>query len=369
MRFQLDRTTLVFVLFIIILAVIFGANQFIQSQPPFEITIAVDPLAADWVEAAAQDYNDSRQLIANGTVRVQVNLIVTDDLDVWRNNPNWDGNNHPHGWIASSSASLDYVPPTLPFRPLNGSLARTPLVWGSFDSRLPYITDNDARPFDWAAVQDIAVAQRWSNVGVSNDSSFINMAIIWPTSSMAGLGAVMTSAADYGQTTTLDNTLLNSAGFSDWFTPLKDAMANSQRIGGNPAETMALRGTSTADFALLPESQWLLAYDDLAENGGVTFAYPAYQFILDFPVARWENPQSTDNELAAVASFADFLASEAGQALTVQHGLRPANSEPSENATLFTKALAKGIQLEPGYGQMLDSPTRGVADMLIGMMG
>jgi hypothetical protein len=369
MRFQIDRTTIIFIIFLVILGIIFGANQFVQNQPPLEITVAVDPLAEDWVQAAAQAYNGSNPLIANGTTRVQVKIVVADDLDVWRGNPAWNSSNHPEAWIASSSISIDYLPPNLPFRTLHGSLARTPLVWGGFANRVTWITDSGTRPFDWASVQEIAVAQSWANVGVTNDPSYVNMAIIWPSSSMAGVGALMTAAADYSQTTALSTDVTGDSSFVAWFSPINDSLQNSQRIGGNPAETMASRGSSAADFALLPELQWLLTVDNLTKNGDFAFSYPAYQFFLDFPMARWEDSQMTDNQLAAVASFGEFLAAESGQTLAIAHGLRPANREPDASATLFTNAQAQGIQLTPDYGHLIEKPiSHGLADWLIGLV-
>ena len=98
MRLQFDRTTIIFLLFVIIIAVIFGVQQVVQRQPPLEITIAVDPLAEDWVKAAANAYNSSTPVV-NGTTRVQVSVIVVDDLDVWYDTSSWTSNNHPHGWL------------------------------------------------------------------------------------------------------------------------------------------------------------------------------------------------------------------------------------------------------------------------------
>ena len=357
MRFQFDRTTLVFLLFVIIVAAIFGVQQVVQRQPPIEINIAVDPLAEDWVRAAATDYNNSTPLVS-GTTRVQVAITVTDDLDVWRGNPNWTSNNHPHGWIPSSSLSLDYAPTNLPFVSVVDSLARTPLVWGGFNNRVQVITVNDTRAFDWTAVQEIAVAQRWDNGGN------VNMAMNWPSSSMAGVGALLSAAGSFHSTETVNRDLLNDAAFASWFQPLDDSVRNSQRIGGSPAEAMAARGTGVADFALLPESQWLNSAEGLADKG-FTFRYPAYQFVLDFPMAQWDDAATTATERAAVKSFADFLRGSQGQALAIAKGLRPVSGELDSSATLFTNAEAQGIQLIPDYDLLVHPADRNTTDALI----
>ena len=357
MRLPFDRTTIIFLLFVIILAAIFGIQQVVQRQPPYEITIAVDPLAEGWVQAVAIEYNNSTQLV-NGTTRIRVAITVTDDLDVWRGNPGWNTNNHPDGWIASSSLAVEYIPSTLPFTVVAPSVARTPLVWGGFNNRVEAITENSTRPFDWEAVQTIAAGQSWETGGN------VNMALNWPTSSMSGVGVLLTAAASQSGATPITRDIINDPAFDNWFQPIHDSVRNAERIGGSPAEQMASRGTTVADFALLPESQWLQSVADLADDG-ITFSYPAYQFILDFPISVWDDAQTTDIDRAAVQSFANFLLSSQGQALAVQHGLRPANSEPDTSATLFADAQVYGIQLTPDLTQIVQPDSRNTTDAVI----
>lgn len=356
MRNFFDRTTLIFFLFVIIIAAIFGVQYVVQRQPPLEITIAVDPLAEAWARATATEYNDSTQLI-NGTTRVQVTITVTDDLDVWRGNPNWNSTNHPDGWLASSSLSTMYLPTSLPFTPIVTSLARTPLVWGGFDNRVAVLTENGVQPFDWTAVQTVATSQRWEAGGN------VNMAINWPTSSMSGVGALMTAVAHQSNTTTMTSDLINDA-FDTWFIPIHDSVRNAERIGGSPAEAMASRGTTVADFALLPEVQWLQSIDSLVADG-FTFSYPTYQFILDFPILSWDDAQTTDTQREAVQSFADFLMGSRGQALAIENGLRPASGELDTTATVFVNAQAYGIQLMPDLTQVVQPDNRNTTDAVI----
>src|SRR5690606_14054287 len=147
------------------------------------------------------------------------------------------------------------------------------------------------------------------------------MAINWATSSMAGVGALTTATASYGQDTNVTRSLLSDASFTSWFAPIRESVLNSERLGGNPAQSMAARGASAADFALLPESQWLTELDSLtANNRDFAFSYPAYQYPLDFPIALWSDAQVTTNERTAVQSLANFLAND-GQELALEHGL------------------------------------------------
>lgn len=355
MRFDIDRATIVLVIFVILIVAIFGINQFVQSQPPFEISVVVDPLAEDWIMDAAQQYNNSNAII-NNTVRVQVTIQVSDDLDVWRGNPGWNSQNHPIGWIPSSSISLDFAPSGLPFEVLDASLAYTPLVWGGFQNRVAVITEDSTQAFDWASAQAVADNSSWS------DGGFVNMAINWPSSSMAGLGAISSAVATYQNSAEITRSTLTDSSFSTWFQAIEDSVLNSERLGGNPAQAMASRGSSAADFALLTESQWLTQVNSLSSSGFV-FAYADYQFPLDFPIALWSDTQTTANERAALQSFANYLS--ANEQIALAHGLRPTGTVLDSNATLFTQAAPYGILLEVPVTQTISNIDRGTADALI----
>lgn len=358
MRFGFDRTTLVLVIFVAVIATIFGVNQFVQSQPPLEITVVVDPLAEDWVTTAAQNYNNNNLIIAN-SVRVQVNVQVADDLDIWRGNSGWNSQNHPDAWIPSSSQSFAYMPSSLPFEIVNDSLVYTPLVWGGFQNRVNIITENGTRPFDWQAVQAVAETASWS------DGGFVNMAINWASSSMSGVGALSSASASYQQNSTITRSLLTDSNFVAWFAPIRESVLNSERLGGNPAQVMATRGSSAADFALLPEAQWLIELDNLtANNRAFSFSYPAYQYPLDFPIALWDDAQVTANQRTAVQSFADFLAND-GQSIAIEYGFRPTNTVIDSSADLFAQAERYGILLSLPASEVVSISDRGTIDAII----
>lgn len=357
MRFQIDRTTIILVIFLVVIAAIFGINQFVQSQPPFEIAVVVDPLAEDWIRAVATQYN-ADNVIINNTTRVQVNVQVTDDLDVWRGNPGWNSQTHPDAWIPSSSLSLDYAPSSLPFEIIEESLAYTLLVRGGFQNRVDVITANGTGAFDWDAIQAVSAGISWS------DGSYVNMAMNPANSSMAGVAVLAEAVSAYQQNTAISRSTLNEPDFEAWFQPLKDSMLNSQRLSGNPAQVMASRGASAADFALLPESQWLVELASLTENASIAFSYSDYQFPLDFPIALWADSETGDTERTAVQSFANYLTSE-GQSIAIEHGFRPVNTVLDSSASLFMQGEPYGILLAPPPGQVIDTLDRGTADALI----
>jgi hypothetical protein len=195
------------------------------------------------------------------------------------------------------------------------------------------------------------------------DGGFVNMAINWSTSSMAGLGALSSAVASYQETPVIDRSILSDSNFVTWFAPIEDSVLNSERLGGNPAQAMASRGSSAADFALLPESQWLTQRQGLTANNAFTFTYADYQFPLDFPIALWVDSQTTANQRAALQSFANYLSTHGDIAL--KYGLRPTGAVLDSSATLFTQAEPYGILLEAPAGQTITNIDRGTADTII----
>lgn len=358
-----DRTTLLFLVFLLVIGVLFGLNYLVTRQTPEVITVAVDPLAEDWVRAAADAYNASNPII-NNTTRVRVEVTAINDLDVFQNDSGWSSSNHPAAWIASSSLSVEYA--SLPLEVVADSVARTPLVWGGFGSRVALMTQDGGRPFEWQAVQDTVSAQTWSALGASGGN--INMAMEWPTGSMAGIGVLLSAAANEDGTDLITREIAQDLAIASWFEGFQYSISTFENPGGDPAQVMAAQGTAKADFGLLPESQWLVNLDGLTRTEGFVFAYPGYQFMLDFPLMRWDDAQVTELETAAVQSFADYLLSAEGQALAIENGLRPAQNEPTESAALFAAGEAYGIEYQPDYQLAVSPESRAVIDALLRLL-
>lgn len=358
-----DRTTFLFLGFLLVIGVLFGLNYLVTQQEPQAITIAVDPLAEDWVRAAAATYNATNPVV-NNTTRVRVEITSINDLDVWRDGVGWSAMDHPTAWIPSSSLSAEYT--ALPLAVVAESLARTPLVWGGFAERVTVITQDGQRPFEWEAVRQTATAQTWAALGASGGN--VNMAIHWPTSSMAGVGVLLSAAANVEGADVVERQFASSTEFNTWFAPIEESVLNSRRMGGAPAQVLASRGMAQADFGLLPESQWLINLSGLTSGSGFVFKYPAYQFVLDFPLLRWNDSQMTEFEADAVQDFADYLLSDEGQVLALDYGLRPAGGEPTETAALFVAGREYGIALEPDYGLAVLPESRDAINALLRLL-
>ncbi len=357
------RATVVLLIFLLIVGGIIGSSLVLRNQPQLEFTIAVHPLAAEWVRAAANDFNASEPLV-NSTRRVRANIITIEDLDVWLDSPNWTRNDHPAGWIPASNASVSYTTATIPFEIVEPSLARTPLVWGGYMSRVQVLL-RDGATLDWATVQQAAALESWAEIGGEADWRFIKLAFPLPNSDISGLAVLLSGAGSYYEREQLDRNALMDSAFLAWMRPIFDAVPNFQTLGGNVAQGFA-RGPSTAEIGILPEVQWLLQLNGILRNEAVGFYYPRYNFVLDFPLAMWADPTAplSDDERAAVAAFGQYLRTTAQERVTA-YGLRPAEREPQTGDALFDEALKYGIALAPDYGIAVQAPQRQVAETLI----
>ena len=350
------RGTFVLIAFILVVGAIIAVSLLLQNQPAFEVTIAVNPLAEEWAKEAARAFNET-DTIVNATRRVQINVVTVNDVDVWNEDIDWNLNEHPTAWLPASSVSVEYTPTNLPFRIVENSLARTPLVWGGFASRVELLTGQTGT-FDWSSVAESAA--NWNYAQNGN----INMALNYPTNSMAGVGVLFTAVADFNASPTFERASFNNSDFEAWFQPIIDITRNAERIGGNPAQEMASR--RVADVALLPESQWLQRLDSLNDTETMVFAYPQYQFVLDFPLVIWDDTGTTDDERAAIAAFGDWLLNANSQTMLIDFGLRPVSGElTAETGTIFALAEPYGIALEPDLGNAVEAPGRNEAQTLI----
>lgn len=352
------RGTIFIVLFILVAAGIIAASRFISSQPPLQVTVAVDPLVLPWLQNAVNTFNESGTVI-NGTRRVTVALTAIDDLRVWLDSRTWTVNDHPTGWIPASSASLSYaIDAGMPLQTAAESLARTPLVWGGFTSRVNIITKDGTQPLDWPAVAAAAEAESWQAAGGDSSWQFVKLAFAQPTSKMSGLAVMLSGAAAFNESGDLAGDALTARSFREWMEPIIQSVPNFSNLGADPAAAIARQGTAIADVALLPEVDWLVNMIRLQRDDRMVFAYPAYQFVLDFPLARWDDPQTTADERAAIDALANWLLDPARQTLLLDYGLRPASNEPIQDNRLFMAGVDYGIQLNPDYGQAVMPPRR-----------
>ncbi|MEZ4672353.1 MAG: substrate-binding domain-containing protein [Anaerolineae bacterium] len=354
------RGTIFIVLFILIAAAIVGASRFLSSQPPLEFTVAVDPLAQNWLQEAVNSFNNSQPVV--NTRRIIFNVTPIDDPVVWQGQHRWTPASHPDAWLAASSLSLRYALSSgLSVSNVTDSLARTPLVWGGYVSRVDVLTTNGARKLDWDLLAPtLANNDNWELLGGQKDWQFVKLGFGQPGNKIGGLAALLSGAASYLKNADLSSAVLSQKAFRDWLLPVvkaKPSFSNSG-ITGDPALAMASGGPSRIEIALFPEAQWLLNLQGMNNQEEVRLSYPAYQFVLDFPLAIWSDttPQASDRQ-TAVGLLNDWLNAEAQQATLPNYGLRPASSEPTADNPLFKFGIPSGIELNPTLGQSITPPS------------
>jgi hypothetical protein len=339
------RSTMTLLVFLVVVAGIIGANQFLRNQPPFEVVIAVDPLAFAWASDAATRFNASEPLI--GTQRVTVRIQSISDVTVWRGQTDWTTANHPHGWLPALSASLRYTTSAQPFTQVQASTARTVLVWGGYQSRLAILAQDT--PLDWEQVS-VASAQNggsWAALGGNSQWRFVKFAILPPDRNSGGAAALLSAAATHASNPALTNSDVGNTLFRTWLGDILDLVPNPQTLGADPAATMATRGASTIEIALLPESLWLTNISRLGNaSDPVMLNYPAQNVVFDFPLARWNDASMTADQIAAVERFGAFLLADAQQTSALAFGLRPAAANPTDSAALFQAGQPRGIQYD-----------------------
>ncbi len=111
------RGTIFVIIFILLAAGIVGASLFLRSQPPLEITVAVNPLAESWVRAAVDAYNASEPVV-NATRRVIYRVTAVDDLTVWSDEVSrqWTETDHPAALDSGDQRCRSIMPPACPSR-------------------------------------------------------------------------------------------------------------------------------------------------------------------------------------------------------------------------------------------------------------
>lgn len=356
------RGTIIFILFVVVVVAVVGISQFLRSQPPLEVTVAVNPIALDWAQELATAFNATEPVV-NGSRRVQVRVTPVDDLQVWgADGGSWNLTDHPDGWIPGTSASLDYANAVrLPFTEIQPSLAHTLLAWGGFTDAVEDITAN-GEPLDWTSIQAYMENER------------LSLALPHPGRSLAGLAVAIAGAGDYHDSTTLAGQQVTDPGFRAWLVEMLGHVPNFNTLGALPAETLAARGQSAGAVALLPESQWLTNLRGQLVNSSnpVTLSYPEYNIDFDFPLAVWDDTAATDdadagNKRAALEAFGNFASGAAQQLTAANYGLRPPTVLlEAGSAGLFDAGVPYGTAIEAPAMPYVEPPSRTDLLALIG---
>lgn len=336
-----------------------GSNQS-ENRGPIRFTVAVNPLAEKWIRSAAQSFNNQRRQV-DGRV-IEISLDVQDSLPLWSSPGQWSLANHPLVWIPEMSPAVEWANQTgLRYSVLQPSLASTVMLWGAPADRAVVI-QNEYGGLNWMSVQQVSV-DGWGQTGVQAGwGRFPKPGFAQPDRYTSGLAAMLIAVAEFNQQAALDGSQFDNQALTNWLRPVIANVPGFATLGAHPAESIATRGTSVADIALLPESEWLVNYRSLTTKvNGLTFAYPAYQFWFDFPFAVWDDDEVPAQDRAAAQNFLNFLLSSDQQRQAASFGLRQADGTPAA-AALFQAAESAGVSAIRPSGDPLQLPSR--SDML-----
>ena len=332
-----------------------GGTNGNADQGPIIVTAAVSPLVSDWIGDAVQTYNGQRRRVSGRVVEIR--LEIQDGLPIWSAPGKWSTVNHPLIWIPEMSAAVQYGNEVgLHFSTLQPSLASTLMLWGAPADRASVI-EREYEALSWTSVQQASSTSLWENMGGKAEwGRFFKPGFAQPDRYTSGMAALLVAAAEYQNQPTLTTAALNDEALADWLKPVFESAPNLASLGAEPAETIAARGASVADVALLPESEWLVNYRGLtAKVGPLAFVYPVYPFWFDFPFAVWDSAEVSRQEQAAAQDFLNFLLSDDQQRRAANFGLRRADGLPAVS-TLFEQAAGAGVVSSKPGGESVQLP-------------
>lgn len=358
----MSRSRIIFLVIILAAILIVGGVQVIQRLPAtptptplpaLQVEVAVNPLAYDWVSEQAAKFN-AQQPQAEGQP-LQIQITQRDGIDVWQTGGLWTTANHPVAWIPEASFSLAYAADTgTRYETLTASVATTSLVWGVFADRAGHIVT----PVDWPSLQAATTKGSWSDLGGDSSWGFVKPAFAVPERSTAALSVLLSAAADFSKSANLTPQNVSDRSFQEWFRPVIEAIPSFASLGQRPITILASRGASAADFALLPESEWLLFYSQVNARQQIKFFYPAYKVVFDMPFAVWSGSDTTAAERSGAKQFADFLTQAPAQKRAAAFGLRPTQLKLSDaDLSLFSAAADAGIVTDDPPGVVVNAPT------------
>ncbi|MEM9777700.1 MAG: hypothetical protein AAF902_24195 [Chloroflexota bacterium] len=282
----------ILVLALIATGIIWGLERFSFYTLPTRggisttIEVAASPDIFEWVQAAATNFNSSNSQITVTVVEVDSKRIDTvfsgtgDELpDAWIPEA---------GFVAQQNGSSAYNRTGL-------SVASDSLLWAK-PTEQPYT-------LEWNAINEAAVNDRQFNIALPANNN------------TTAIASCLSAAQSYHQTTELDFSLANDAGFKDWYREIEAAIPNAT----DPLAQL-LRRPPAIDVVMITDS------DGAQLQGVFQLTDPLYDVAFDFPYvtrSSWAE-LSTDEAAAkqtAVDRFYNELISSGNQSDLANYGL------------------------------------------------
>ncbi len=355
----MKRGTIFFILFVIIIVGVIGVSQFLRSQPPIIINITANNIIQPWLQDEANRFNNTTPLTQLGQP-IQIQISTIDDIQAWNTDSLSWRTHFPDAWIPSSTMSANFLRESgITFEVASESVVYTPLVWGAYVETAERITRDGAVALDWDAVE--------------NNLDETILAFYHPARSIIGFSAMLSAAGAY-----FDDTQINvtSNEFRAWLSPIVNDVPNFNTFGSSIVQTLASRGRSMGNIAIVPESEWLTNLRG-SQVTGVQLYYPEYTFVFDMPYLVWQTPNQPDRA-ASARQFLNWLTSTNAQQRALNFGLRSeqidvadyiATARASANQDLstfpFANAETRRVQLQPDLSRTVTLTIRSDAQRFI----
>jgi Bacterial extracellular solute-binding protein len=406
------RSKIIFVAIIILALGIVGVSILLNLSkgPSTGLALTVDkpstvnirilsalPVEA-WVREEADKYNSEGHKVQGATVQVE---IVTMDGLIALNN--WDKDTFgslpadadplkltdqqkkaletfPTAWIADSRYLVELA--NVPYKTRLGRdvfltdgeyrakpLAISPLVWGIYNSRAE-VLKKKYQTINWHTIHDAAMAKGgWAELGGDPAWGFFKPVIPNPQKNIGGLGAMVSAAGEYFNTTRIDASSVGDPGFQAWLLELMKAITGLG-VSSYSVEDFALFGYSVGDGGLLLESDLLQNMQGMQNRweDSMNITYPEFLTWYDFPYAIWVGPETTALQKNAAIDFEQYLLSDPQQKRALVYGLRPANPNVKVDAipdSLFVKWANQGVLPVVPRSTSMRSPDRDILTALL----
>jgi len=173
---------------------------------PLEIVVA--PESEDWVTAAAEIFNQQH-------ADAQISVRSASGLNSVQQFSNSSRTELPQVWIPEASFIGAYAQEQgLPFE-IGDPIFQVDLAWGAFLDRAEALESAEG-PLSWETVHHAAETGDWQTLDGDPNWGFFKLTIASPKTDTEGLAALISAAASYHDSATLDRNHITDSAFQAW---------------------------------------------------------------------------------------------------------------------------------------------------------
>jgi ABC-type molybdate transport system substrate-binding protein len=349
-----------------------GESGLLVRRPDIEISIVHASSLSQWLEPAADEFNQAGNKVEGHKVKVRLSSM--DGVEAMTKIS--QGELTPTVWIPESTALLFSTNDEL--RTKTGRdvfltsgeyqrrvLVSTFLVWVMWDDRAQ-VFEQKYPQVDWDTIYSLVTdPSGWAGPGGNPNWGYPKFTIADPNSATSGLLSLVQATYFYNKKVKdLTAADVLDPGYQQW---MKDILNTVVDFGtgssANIVNEIILFGPSRTDAALVEESSYIQNIQH-AQNrwGKLDVFYPSVVMWLDYPYAIYVSEQSTALQKDAALLFEKFLMSEEQQRAALKLGFRPGNPDIPITGpdSPFTQFQDSGIRVQLPRGTAAKVPDRSV---------